>query len=78
MSASVTAFGLEVAARKPIPVSEVDLTRLVFDPKRQIMLAPGEDGVNTPWCKHSDGQTTTNSNADGHGGPETDTDWTED
>ncbi|GAA2817163.1 hypothetical protein [Saccharopolyspora taberi] len=78
MSAPVTAFGLEVAARKPIPVSEVDLTRLVFDPERQIMLTPGDNGVDTPWCRHSDGQTTTNSNADGHQGPETDSDWTED
>lgn len=78
MSAPVTAFGIEVAARVPIPVSDVDQTQLVYDPEQQIMLVPAGAGLHTPWCKHSDGQTTTDARTDGHGGRETDTDWTED
>jgi putative ATP-grasp target RiPP len=72
-------FGLEMAAREPIPVDDVDLTALRFDDDRQIMLvSDGESQNLVPWCKHSTGQTTTNSNTDGHGGNETDTDHTED
>ena len=72
-------FGLVVAAREPIPVEDVDLAALVYDPERQIMLVrDGETGTVMPWCKHSTGQTTTNSNTDGQGGPETDEDYTED
>lgn len=31
-------FGLAVAARQPVPVEDVDLTALVYDPNRQITL----------------------------------------
>jgi putative ATP-grasp target RiPP len=73
-------FGLAVAAREPVPVENVDLTSLVYDPDRQITLVrDGEtDRLMMPWCKHSTGKTRTNSNTDGKGGPETDEDYTED
>ncbi|HKR48022.1 MAG TPA: putative ATP-grasp-modified RiPP [Pseudonocardiaceae bacterium] len=72
-------FGLAVAAREPAVVEDVDLTALVYDPDRQIMLVcDGETGRLMPWCKHSTGKTNTNSNTDGKGGPETDEDYTED
>lgn len=75
-------FGLLVAAREPVPVDEVDLTALVYDPERQIMLVrDGQTGMVMPWCKHSKhstGKTNTDSNTDGHGGRETDEDYTED
>lgn len=76
---TVVPFGLAVAARHPILIADVDVTTLVFDPDRQIMLVRDGDAEElVPWCKHSTGQTTTNSNTDGHGGNETDTDHTED
>lgn len=72
-------FGLVVAAREPIAVEEVDVGALVYDPQRQIMLVrDGETGMVVPWCKHSTGWTRTDSNTDGHGGRETDEDYTED
>jgi putative ATP-grasp target RiPP len=72
-------FGLLVAAREPVPVDEVDLTALVYDPERQLMLVrDGQTGMVMPWCKHSTGKTNTDSNTDGHGGRETDEDYTED
>lgn len=72
-------FGLAVAARRPIPVEDVDLTALSYEPHRQIMLVQdGETGRLMPWCRHSTGKTNTNSNTDGKGGPETDEDYTED
>lgn len=72
-------FGLVVAAREPIAADEVDLDALIYDPQRQIMLVrDGESGVVVPWCKHSTGKTNTDSNTDGHGGRETDEDYTED
>jgi putative ATP-grasp target RiPP len=72
-------FGLVVAAREPIPVDEVNLSALVYDPERQIMLVrDGQTGLVMPWCKHSTGKTNTDSNTDGHGGRETDEDYTED
>lgn len=72
-------FGLVVAAREPIPVDEVDLAALVYDPERQIMLVrDGETDMVMPWCKHSTGKTKTDSNTDGKGGRETDEDYTED
>lgn len=72
-------FGLVVAAQEPVPVEDVDLTALVYDSDRQIMLVrSGENGRLMPWCKHSTGKTRTNSNTDGKGGPETDEDYTED
>jgi hypothetical protein len=49
------------------------------DPERQIMLIRDrESGMVMPWCRHSTGKTTTDSNTDGHGGRETDEDYTED
>jgi putative ATP-grasp target RiPP len=72
-------FGLVMAAREPIPVDEVDLTALVYDPERQIMLVrDGETDMVMPWCRHSTGKTRTDSNTDGKGGRETDEDYTED
>lgn len=72
-------FGLVVGAREPILVDEVDLAALVYDPERQIMLVrDGETATVLPWCKHSTGKTRTDSNTDGHGGRETDEDYTED
>ncbi len=72
-------FGLVVAAQEPVPVEDVDVTSLVYDPDRQIMLVrDGEGGRLMPWCRHSTGKTNTNSNTDGKGGPETDEDYTED
>lgn len=72
-------FGLVVAAREPVLVEDVDLTALVYDSDRQIMLArDGDGGRLMPWCRHSTGKTRTNSNTDGQGGPETDEDYTED
>lgn len=72
-------FGLAVAAREPVPVEEVNLSALVYDPDRQITLVrDGEFSRLMPWCKHSTGKTNTNSNTDGKGGPETDEDYTED
>lgn len=72
-------FGLAVASREPIPVEDVDLSALVYDPDRQMMLVHDRE-IDTlmPWCKHSTGRTNTNSNTDGKGGPETDEDYTED
>jgi putative ATP-grasp target RiPP len=71
-------FGLVVAAREPIPVDEMDLGALVYDPERQIMLVrDGGTGVVVPWCKHSTDKTRTDSNTDGKGGRETDEDYTE-
>jgi putative ATP-grasp target RiPP len=60
----------------PVPAEQVD-PALVYDPDRQITLLRGS-GELTPWCKHSTGQTRTNSNTDGQNAPETDTDHTED
>lgn len=72
-------FGLAVAAREPIPVEDVDVAALVYDPDRQITLVgDAESGDLVPWCRHSTGKTKTNSNTDGKGGPETDEDYTED
>jgi hypothetical protein len=68
-------FGLAIAARQPIATDHVDESELMFDEHQQIMLVRGS---SIPWCKHSDGKTTTNSNTDGAGGLETDEDWTED
>lgn len=70
-------FGLAVAAREPIATDDVDLTALLYDSNRQIMLVR-DSGVLMPWCKHSTGKTNTNSNTDGKAGPETDEDYTED
>lgn len=36
-------FGLVVAARVPVPVEEVDLTAMVYDPDRQVMLVRDGD-----------------------------------
>ena len=72
-------FGLAVAAREPVSTGHVDLVALVFDHGGQIMLVSDAcTGVPTPWCRPTDGKTTTNSNTDGQGGRETDEDWTED
>jgi putative ATP-grasp target RiPP len=72
-------FGLAVATREPVPIEDVDLTALVYDPDQQIMLVrDGESGRLMPWCRHSTGKMRTNSNTDGKGGPETDEDYTED
>lgn len=78
MNAPVTAFGLEVAGREPIAVDEVDLSTLTYDPDQQITLTRDENGLVTPWCRHTDGPTNTQQNTDGHGQNETDTDHRED
>ncbi|MEU6701778.1 hypothetical protein [Pseudonocardia sp. NPDC046786] len=70
-------FGLAVAGRTPIPADHVDLTALVWDETQQVTLVR-QDGVLVPWARHTDGQTSTNSNTDGNGGNEQDTDHRED
>lgn len=70
-------FGLAVAAREPVPADHVDVSALAWDDDRQIMLIR-DGGELVPWMKHSTGKTNTDSNTDGNGGKETDTDQTED
>jgi len=74
----VLPFGLAVAAREPLSSEHIDLSVLVYDQHRQITLVRGAGGSLSPWFKHTDGQTTTDSQTDGAGGRETDTDWRED
>jgi putative ATP-grasp target RiPP len=78
----------------PVPPSEVrpfGLT-LAVAPRSNIRFDPGELGYDdarqmglicdgaemVPLSKHTDGQTSTQTNADGHGGRDSDTDHRED
>jgi putative ATP-grasp target RiPP len=68
---------VDVAARTPASVEQVDIDSLVYDPERQLTLT--RDGAElVPWCKHTDGPTSSNANTDGAKGPEYDTDHRED
>lgn len=77
---TVVAFGVEVGARTPASVEDVDSTTLVYDAEQQLMMVRSSDNTETlvPWCRHTDGPTTTNANTDGRGGPEYDQDHRED
>ena len=73
---TITAFGVRQAVDVvPIPV---DLSRIRFDPDRQISLIT-EDGVSVPALRHSTGTTSTNTaTQDNKGGSDRDSDRTED
>lgn len=73
---TVTAFGARQAVGVvPVPV---DLSKIRFDPDRQISII-ADGGVEVPALKHSTGTTSTNTAVqDNRGGPDRDSDQTED
>lgn len=72
----VRPFGLTVAV-PPRNDARFDPADLGYDEDRQIGLIR-DGGVMVPMSKHTDGMTNTQTNADGHGGPDSDTDVRED
>ncbi|WP_414936603.1 putative ATP-grasp-modified RiPP [Amycolatopsis sp. cmx-11-51] len=69
-------FGLTLAVRPRVSTS-LETDRLGYDSDRQIgLIREGDDMV--PLAKHTDGQTNTQTNADGQHGPDSDTDARED
>ena len=70
-------FGLRLAVA-PRHVIPLNLEALRYDPVRQIGLVEGVNGEVIPLMRHTDGQTNTQTNADGHGGNDSDTDHRED
>jgi len=69
-------FGLRQAVT-PAVVAVGDLTRYGYDHTRQIGVVHTEDGV-VPLARHTDGRTSTRTNPDGNGGPDSDQDVRED
>jgi putative ATP-grasp target RiPP len=74
-ASGVRPFGLTLAVA-PSAV-RFDPGELGYDDVRQIgLIRDGREMV--PLARHTDGQTNTQTNADGHGGYDSDTDWRED
>jgi putative ATP-grasp target RiPP len=75
-TSALVPFGVRQAvAAVSLPV---DLSTIQYDPDRQISVIT-EDGVSVPALKHSTGTTSTNTAVqDNKGGPDRDTDQTED
>ncbi|MGH3794037.1 MAG: putative ATP-grasp-modified RiPP [Pseudonocardiaceae bacterium] len=72
----VRPFGLALAVQPQTCIS-FDPDTLGYDTTQQIgLIRDGQDMV--PLSKHTDGQTNTQTNADGHGGVDSDTDHRED
>ena len=68
-------FGLSLAVQTR--ASLLDMDALGYDTDQQIgLILDGEDMV--PLSRHTDGQTNTQTNSDGHGGVDSDTDQRED
>jgi len=62
---------------KPTTSTRFDPDALSYDPERQIGLVREGDAL-VPLMRHTDGQTSTTTNADGHNRPDSDTDHRED
>lgn len=75
-ASAVRPFGLSLAVRPRESVC-LDPDALAYDVARQIGLIREGDEV-VPLMRHTDGQTSTSTNADGHKGPDSDTDHRED
>ncbi|MBV9010918.1 MAG: putative ATP-grasp-modified RiPP [Pseudonocardiales bacterium] len=74
-ASGVRPFGLTLAVA-PSAV-RFDPGELGYDDIRQVgLIRDGREMV--PLARHTDGQTNTLTNADGHGGYDSDTDWRED
>lgn len=69
-------FGLTRAVR-PAVVTALDRSAIAYDPGQQVAMVV-EGARLVPWCRHTDGQTETQTNADGQAGPDSDTDHRED
>lgn len=75
-ASAVRPFGLTLAVQPRVNI-RFDPGELGYDNVRQIgLIRDGEEMV--PLSKHTDGQTSTQTNADGHGGRDSDTDHRED
>ncbi len=70
-------FGLRRAVIADV-VPMGDLSAYGFDHQQQIGTVVDADGVVVPLLKHTDGKTATKTNADGKGGPDSDSDQRED
>lgn len=69
-------FGMRRAVT-PRHVAQLRVADLGYDEVAQIGLVR-EGGTYVPWLRHTDGQTGTVTNADGHGGRDSDVDHRED
>jgi putative ATP-grasp target RiPP len=75
-ASEVRPFGLTLAVQPRVSI-RFDPGELGYDDVRQIGLIR-DGGEMVPLSKHTDGQTSTQTNADGHGGRDSDTDHRED
>ena len=77
---ATTAEALPYGLRQAVPPAVVavgDLTRYGYDHARQIGVVHTPDGL-VPLARHTDGRTSTRTNPDGNGGPDSDQDVRED
>jgi putative ATP-grasp target RiPP len=75
-ASGVRPFGLTLAVPPPTSI-RVDPAELGYDDICQIRLIRDGGGM-VPLSRHTDGQTNTQTNTDGHGGYDSDTDYRED
>ncbi len=75
-ASAVRPFGLTLAV-PPRRVTRLNPADLSYDEDEQVgLIRDGDELVRMG--RHSDGQTNTQTNNDGHGGLDSDTDWRED
>ncbi|MFD2419606.1 putative ATP-grasp-modified RiPP [Amycolatopsis pigmentata] len=73
----VRPFGLRPAV-PPRVISSLDIDSLGYDDEAQVGLVRCDGAGMVPLARHTDGQTNTQTDADGHQGNDSDTDHRED